>query len=82
MGARLVGVERLAVTAHEAEGSDIQGFVDDPFDSYLHHCITLLGIGAGSVAPYPAPAESGRVRRLGNGAKACPHPNPLPGGEG
>jgi hypothetical protein len=40
VGTRLIGVERLAVTAHEAKGTDIQRFVDDPFDLHLHHCIT------------------------------------------
>ncbi|MCY1356328.1 hypothetical protein D9M69_427750 [compost metagenome] len=40
VGTRFIGVERLAVTAHEAKGTDIQRFVDDPFDLHLHHCIT------------------------------------------
>ncbi|MNF90083.1 hypothetical protein D3C84_726360 [compost metagenome] len=40
VGTRFIGVERLAVTAHEAKGTDIQRFVDDPFDFHLHHGIT------------------------------------------
>lgn len=40
MGPGLITVEGLAVTAHEAKGTDIQRFIDDAFDLHLHHCST------------------------------------------